>query len=151
MRKDDGHRSPPPGPFARHPSLNQGRGEVKQEGDNLAPALGHHHLGHHHLDQHIGHHHFCHHHHSQLADLPQSLNELPKMTPEKGLAYHCTLTPTLPWHFEDSVEKVDERVKVGFLIGKGLISIHRWIYQIEGLPTSHCPQKRKGGGFSFQR
>ena len=106
MRKDEGHRSPPTAPFARHPSLNQGLGEVKQDGGSLAPALGHHHHGHHHLGQHIGHH------HSHLVDLPLPLNELPKMTPEKGLDYHCNPIPTLPWHFEDSVEKVEEGVKV---------------------------------------
>ena len=112
MRKDEGHRSPPTAPFARHPSLNQGLGEVKQDGGNLAPGLGHHHHGHHHLGQHIGHHHFRHNHQSQLADLPQPLNELPKMIPEKGLDYQCNRIKTLPWHFEDSVEKVEEGVKV---------------------------------------
>ena len=110
MMRDVGHRSPPTGPFARHPSLNQGLGEVKQDGGSYHHH--HHHHGNHHLGQHIGQHHFRRHHQSQLANLPQPLSELRKMTPEKGLDYHCNYTPTLPWHFEDGVEKVEEGVKV---------------------------------------
>ena len=133
-------QSPPPGPFARHPSLNQGLGEVKQEEGSLAPALGHHRIGRHHLGQHIGHH------HSQLVDLPLSIIELPKMTPEKGLNYHCNRTPTpTPWHFEESVEKVEEGVKVEtwFFNGQGSYLDTQVDLSDQGASDVTLPSKKK--------
>ena len=68
------------------------------------------------------------------------------MTPEKGLDYHCNRTPTpTPWHFEDSVEKVEEGVKVEtwFSNGQGSYLDTQVDLSDQGASDVTLPSKKK--------